>query len=475
MPPASRPAPTPEPPDRAVDQAAALEAAKLARQRRAERKKNAAVAWQGWKNFSARLGQAWQALITRLTPQRTNIPGHISPVVLVFIAIAVPLMVVAVALTVYLQSGRSEQRAAYYQQVINFRQQAQSEKDPVARRNDWNQVLIWLDKAEAYGVNEDTKTIRRQAQQGVDAGDAILRIEYKPIGRVELAKAVQVVKLISNGNDIYALDATKGSVLRLFLTAQGYELDTLFNCGPGPVGQVYVGPLVDVVSMPAVNKDNASVAAIDTGGNLVYCIPGKPALVRTLAPPNVGWGKISRISLAQDTLYVLDLLGNAVWQYSGTDLIFKNAPRLFSANFNISLADAVDLTMYEDYLYFLKKDGKLIQCTISRIPDLPTRCVNPVKFSDNRPGREAKPEQMPETHFTDLLSINAPDPSLYLLDENQTSIYRFSVVLNFQDQMRPSGVTDTPLPKVPVTAFTITQRRTVFLAYGSQIFMAQMP
>lgn len=480
LPPLTRPALPPEPPARPVNQAAAFEAAKLARQRRAERKKNAAAAWDGWKSMSGRLGLAWHALMGRLTPQRASSngvqpTGRVSPLLLVFIAIAVPLMVVAVALTVYLQSGRSEQRAVYYQQVIDFRLRALGETDALAKRNNWNQVLTWLDKAEAYGITEDTRAIRKQAQQGVDAGDVILRIEYKPISRVALANAVQVVKLISTANDIYALDASNGSVLRLFLTAQGYELDTLFNCGPGPLGSVFIGPLIDVVPMPVVNKYNASVAAIDNGGNLVYCIPGKPALVRTLAPPNVGWGKISRINLAQETLYVLDLLGNAIWQYKGADLAFQSPPRLFSETFNLSLADAIDFAMYEDYLYFLKKDGKLIQCTISRVPELPTRCVDPAKFSDNRPGREARPELMPGTHFTDLLSINAPDPSLYMLDETQTSIYRFSVVLNFQDQMRPSAATDTPLPKRASTAFTITQRRTVFMAYGSQIFMAQMP
>lgn len=40
-----------------------------------------------------------------------------------------------------------------------------------------------------------------------------------------------------------------------------------------------------------------------------HCVPGKDTVVRTLAPPNVGWGRVARISLAQDTLYVLDLLG----------------------------------------------------------------------------------------------------------------------------------------------------------------------
>lgn len=77
--PAAAPSPAaPPPPDRAVNQAAALEAARLARQRRLERKKQAAVLWQGWKSSTGRLGLAGQALIGRLTPQRAT-PGGAQP------------------------------------------------------------------------------------------------------------------------------------------------------------------------------------------------------------------------------------------------------------------------------------------------------------------------------------------------------------------------------------------------------------
>ena len=129
----------------------------------------------------------------------------------------------------------------------------------------------------------------------------------------------------------------------------------------------------------------------------------------------------------------------------------------------------------EDHVYFLNKDGHMVQCMLSKVQDIATRCAIPAKFNDNRPGREAKPELMPGTQFTQLLLINAPDPSLYLLDASHAAIYRFSMVLNFQDQMRPSGTNDTPLPRTNPTAFTITPRRIAFLAYGNQVFMAQMP
>jgi hypothetical protein len=470
--------------DRQLTQAAALEAARLARQRRNERKQKAAVAWNGWKNFYARAGRSWQGLLVRLAPQRTNptvtaTPGvtsvHASPALLIFIAIAVPLIVVAVSMTVYTQTGRSEQRVTYYQQAVAVAEKALAEKDLTVQRSDWEQVLTWLDKTEAYGITDESRALRARAQQGVDSSESVTRLEFQPINRVGFANAVQVVRMVSSGDDLYLLDASDGSVLRLFLTAQGYVQDTLFNCGPGPSGSIFVGALVDISTMPPVNPNNATIAAVDGNGNLLYCIPGKSPISHSLAPPNVGWGKIAAMSLSQDSLYLMDILGNAIWQYTSNDLAFKDPPHLFSENFNITMADMIDMTMYEDNVYFLRKDGHLVECLISRVQDIPTRCADPAKFTDTRPGRDPKPAIMPGTLFTQFLSINAPDPSIYVLDSSHASIYRFSVVLTFQDQMRPSGTTGTPLPRSEPTAFTITPHRIAFLAYGNQVFMAQMP
>ncbi len=347
------------------DQVSQAEKARLARQRRAERKQKAAAAWAGWKSFNARVGQSWRGFTTRLAPQRAARAGSltlapdqpihsstVSPILLIFIAIAIPLIIVAISLTVYMQSGRSEQRLAYYQQAATFAQQALGQSDPLLQRNNWSQVLQWLDKAEEYGVTADSRALRTRAQQGVDSVDAINRVEFKAVNRIGFANAVQISRMVASGDDLYLLDSSNGSVLRMFLTAQGYEMDTQFICGPGIVSTIIIGPLVDIAPMPPVNPRNATVAAMDGGGNLVYCIPGKNPVVRTLAPPNVGWGKISGINIVQDTLYVFDVLGNAVWEYSGDDLQFTERPRLYSEKFNLSLANVTDMAQYDDYVFF---------------------------------------------------------------------------------------------------------------------------
>ena len=475
--------PEPEAVDQQASQAAALQAARLARRRRLERKQRAATVWYGWKSFTGRIGQAWSSLWARLAPQRTSAPtlpgtsarARISPAVLVFIAIAVPLIVVAIAMTVYLQSGRGEQRSEAYQQALLYANQAMTETDPAVQRESWNQVLLWLDKAEEYGVTDESRSLRLQAQSGVDAGDSVVRLAFQPVNRVGFAQSVEITRMVAFNNDLYLLDSSNGSVLRLFVTAQGYELDTLFNCGPGPSGSIYVGALIDIAAMPPVNPFNATIAGIDGNGNLVYCIPGTNPVSRSLAPPNVGWGNIRAMTLSQDSLYLLDVLGNAVWEYSANDLEFSDRPHLYSETFNLSLGNVVDMAFYEDNIYFLRSDGHMVKCAISNIPDIPTRCDDPATFNDPRSGRENKTDLMPETQFNQIQTINAPDPSLYILDASHAAIYRFSVLLNFQDQIRPSSTTNPAPPRSDPTAFTITPRRIAFLAYGNQVFMAQMP
>lgn len=485
--------PEPSPVDSRASQAAALEAARLARHKRLERKQKAAGLWNGWKIFSARLSRAWQGLWGKLAPAHTRAapPGgvapvtRVSPAVLVFIAIAVPLMVVAMAMTVYLQTGRGQQRSEAFEQASLYASQALAEKDLSKQRSAWNQVLVWLDKTEEYGVTAESRELRTRAQQGVDQGDAVVRLAFQPINRVGLAQTVKISRMVANNEDLYLLDDSNGSVLRMFMTAQGYELDTHFDCGPGPVqkGSLIVGPIIDIAPMPPVNLKNATVAALDGNGNLLVCIPGQPAEARSLLPPNVGWGKITSLALGQNTLFVMDVLGNAIWQYEIKNnpnvpngfFELTERPSLYSGDFNLSLADVLDLAFYENNVFFVRGSGQLTQCKVSRIDGIPTRCFDPAVFSDPRAGREPKTARMPDTTFSQILSINAPDPSLFFLDTSHASIYRFSMALNFQDQMRPSTLSSSsPLPRREPTAFTITPRRVVFMAYGNQVFMAQM-
>jgi len=393
---------------------------------------------------------------------------------MLFIAIAVPAIVVTVILVFYSQYRNTDERKSYINQALEFAAAAVQQQDPTLQRNDWEQALQWLAKAEAIGVGDDTRGLHSRIQQGLDAIDGIVRLDYKPVIQYDLPTGTKITRLAATSSDIYLLDSSQGRVMRLFLTGTGYALDKQFKCGPGPSGSLQVSSLVDFVILPP-NTRNATVLAMDSGGILLYCVPGTPPYSTILPPPDAGWGKTVAIALNSDTLLVLDVLSNAVWIYDGKNVEFADPPHLFFDKVTPSLSNVIDLAFYGDDLYLLREDGQMTQCTLSTAAFAPTRCKDPANYGDTRTGHEANPLQFPDASFSQVIATQPPDPSLYMLDTQGPGIYHFSLLLNFQRQLRASTTGSTRMPNGSPTAFTITPTRQAVLAFGNQVYYAQLP
>jgi hypothetical protein len=437
-------------------------------------KKRLASVWLAWKSFFSRLGMGWSKLTSRLAPAKPSQSPALSASTMLFIAVAIPLVVVAVAVTFYLQTGRSDQRNAFYRQALEFSAAAVQQPDSTLQRNDWTQAISWLDKAEAISVTDDSRALRIRIQQGLDSADGIVRLDFKPVIRYELPAGTKITRMAASSSDIYLLDSSQGRVMRLFLTGTGYELDKLFKCGPGPSGSLSVGSLMDMVILPPNNR-KATVLATDANGVLLYCIPGTPPFSTMLTPPDNGWGKAVAIALESDTLFVLDVLNNAVWVYDGKNVEFANPPRLFFDKETPSLSNVADLAFYGDDLYLLRTNGTLTLCTLSNVAFAPTRCKDPAAFGDPRPGRDPSPSKFADASFSQIITTQPPDPSLYLLDANGPGIYHFSLLLNFQRQLRASTAGDVRIPTDAPTAFTISPTRQAVLAFGNHIYYGLLP
>ena len=436
-----------------------------------------AGAWISWKERRARISQGWKSFLTKILPVRANQPVGLSQGSMLFIAIVIPLLVVAVATTVYFQTGRTEQRQVYFQQAAAYVGQALAQTDPVLQRNDWVQVLQWLDKTEAYGVTDETRALRRRAQQGVDSMDKIVRLDYTPVNEYAFTSAVKITRVLANTtNDLYVLDGTTGRVTHLVLGAQGYDLDATFSCGPGASGALNIGPLVDIALMPLGNPQRASLIGLDTRGTVVYCIQGKPPISAQLAAPSTGWGIPTRIHFASYVLSVLDVKSNTVWRYAAArDMVFGDTPRsFFKDSHTLSLGDVVDMTVYNDDLFLLRGDGRVVKCVDSRVSNIPVRCTDPLKYEDRRPGRETSPTTLSDTAFKQLIAVEMPNPSLYMLDTSSSAIYQFSMALYLNEQYRAQPYGETKLPDEAPTAFAISTNRQVFIAFGNRLYYAQI-
>lgn len=447
-------------------------------------RRSLAKIWRAGRRTGRRINRSGKAFAGRLLPAHATQSQGLPHGLMVFIAIAVPIAVVAAAATMYLfaPSGRSEQQKAYLDQAAQYAAQAEQEDNQVLKRNNWSQALHWLDEADRYGKSDEAIALRKQARASLDALDGILRLALQPAVAGGFTSNMQFTRMAASSTDVYLLDAGQGRVVRMFLTGIGYEVDGRFQCGPGPVDNaqagapsVPVGALIDIALLPPNNNYQATLMAIDGNGNLLYCKPGGTPKAAALPAPEPAWGTITHMFTDQGLLYVLDKQNNRIWIYVGTDYKFEAAPRLYFDNDVPVLSDVVDIAVNGEDMYILHDNGQMTTCVFRSFASDLTRCSEKVPFIDQRPGHEAAEVAFPDARFTAMQITRPPDSSLYILDANGPSVYHFSLRLNLRDQYRPDPDESYALPGTLPATFAITSSRVALIAYDYQVFYGGIP
>ena len=392
------------------------------------------------------------------------------PSVMLFIAIAVPVVIVSIASVIYLREGRGRMHQEKLTQAQFVAEQSLPLEDPTEKRLAWNQVLTLLDEAEAYGVSEDSNNLRQYAYSVIDTLDIVERLDYQPAIVQGLPADTTVTKMvISADNELYMLNGQNGYVLRATYTDEGYVLDPAFNCGPIPA-PIVVGPLIDIAALPRGEEDGAAIVGMDANGMVMRCVPGegKGPNIMQLAPPDINWGEPTAFTLDNSNFYVLDPKTNSGWIYWAID-DYNELPTYYFGNQVPTLQTVVDMTVSDGDMYLLHEEGNITTCSYSPYIDSPTRCVDPAEFTDLRAGYSSG-TAMQDTTFRQMQFAPPPDPSIYLFDPSEESIYHFSLRLAFQRQYRPKN----PLSGEPV-AFAVGPNRRAFIATEEQVYFAIMP
>lgn len=434
-----------------------------------------AALWRGGRAARARVGGA----VSRVTG--SVLPRPVEPVSRgwwLAIPILVPLIVVAIASAVYFQTGRNEQYQVLFLQTQQAVQQASQLTDNAQQREAWNRVLEMVAATERYGKTDETAAIRDQAQATLDELEGLTRLEFQPAVSSELGPNVVVSRIVAKLNQAYMLDATEGRILSMArVTSGGYELNAFFTCGPGQAGGAIIGPLIDLAELPVNNALNAEIMGIDAGGNLVYCGSGKTTFdSRPLTLPDTGWGQITGITTYGEMLYVLDNTANMVYWYAGDKGIYADAPRLYFDLDIPNLTDVIDLAVDQEFLYLLHATGEMTVCTASGTSYANTRCNDPMPYGDLRAGYEPSPLSFAGARFTQLQTTLPPDPSLFILDTANQSVYHLSLRrLNLQRQYLSQTSANFPFPNRAPSAFAVTPNRRLLVAFDNQLFFAPLP
>jgi hypothetical protein len=409
-------------------------------------------------------------LLSRLLPGSDlfTIPSS----VMAFIAIAVPVVLVTISSVVYLRRGRLGQFETYLQYAEASKVNALGKSESGEKRIAWEAVLFYLERAEEYQRTAASEALRMEAQAELDGLDGTERLDFRPALREQLADSVQIKRIAATSEDLYLLNGNGGNVIHALLTGRGYEADSAFRCGPGSYGSYLVGPLIDIAPLPPNNELGAVLIAMDANGILVYCLEDKPPVAIPLAPPDSNWGEPVAFTLDIGILYVLDPKTNAVWIYEGDGSSFIERPEFFFGEDVPPLEDVIDLTINRGELFLLHADGHITNCTYS-FGIQPTRCNDPLVYTDPRPGREDE-VVIEGTQFSEIAFVPPPDPSIYLLDPIQQAVYHFSLRLTLQRQYRPPMLGEIN-PQIPASSFALSPNRTIFLAHGNQVYVAALP
>jgi hypothetical protein len=425
------------------------------------------------------LGERLQNFLPRLLPGSTGRtdpgatgqnPSSLGSPVMMFIALLVPLVVVTIASVVYFHYGRSVEYEEYLVQARNVRAQAVALTDPAAQREAWQQELFYLDQAEQSNITDETLSLRKEAQSGLDSLQGITRLQFQPV--LSNGMGVPIGRMAASENDLYLLDAQRGAVMHVALTSNGFQRDSAFDCQPGAYGTYTVGPLVDIRALLTVNTFNATVIGVDAAGTLLYCAPGQVAQAVPLPPPDTNWGRVKAIALDSGNLYVLDARSRAVWVYIGKDGSFVDRPYFFFGSQIPELADAIDLAVNSDDLYILHADGHLSTCSYSRMAAVPTRCVDPAPLVNPLPAYKDT-DLFSTAHFTQMMFSPAPDLAVLLLDSDSQAVFRFIPrTLELQSQLRPLAGRDNQLPQGAVNAMTVSPNHILYFAIQDKLYFA---
>lgn len=427
---------------------------------------------QSTRRLSDTLGEKFRNFLPRLLPNSEAVVTPLPPSsLMIFMAILIPLMVVTIASVVYLRYGRSEQYDTYLRQAQQTRDQAGSLSNPVEQRIAWENVLLNVEIAESHRETSDTISLRQEAETNLDQLLGITRLQFNPAFSSNLG--IDVSRMAASQTDLFLLNAANGEALRAFPAAggRGFQLDTTFNCKPGVYGNYTVGPLVDILALPALNSINATLLGIDASGNLLYCASGLVAQAIPLPPPDTNWGRVTAFTLDSGNLYVLDSPARAVWVYNGKDGTFVDRPYFFFGQ-QTPTQDVIDFIVSGDELYMLHADGRLSNCSYSRIGSSSSQCQDPLALIN--PFKAYQDIDLFGTaHFTQLLFAAPPDQSILLLDADAQGIFRFSQrSLELQNQFRPTTGTANPIPSRPVGAVTVSPNHVLYLAVDGQIYFA---
>lgn len=416
---------------------------------------------------------AWRwilSLIGRMLPdeQLLDLPSWM----LSLIAVLVPLIMVTFGSVFYINRGRNHLYQNHFTEAQALLNMAENQDDPAAYYQSIVGAMNEIQSARSYQQIDEVEELYQAIRLELDILDRITRLNYQPLFSRGLGVDVTISRIVvTPWNDLYMLNEDQGTVIWAQSNPDGYQIVSEFSCGPID-GHITVGPLVDIVSLPTSQEDQATILGIDQNHTMIFCYAdlNEVPVIFEDTSYTLGRGPAKAITMSSSmpyNLFILDPEKRAIWiEYQSQN--YHEGSEYFGAIDSPEMADALELVTSGSELYILHTDGFVTKCVTER-PDSNPLCTTPFEFTDPREGHESG-AFITGANFNSFTIKGSPGMAVYMLDSAEQALYRFSTQLEFQEQFRPmDGIIDKP-----ATAFTITMSDRVFLAVDDQVYTAQL-
>ena len=412
------------------------------------------------------------SLKSRFFPGVNKEGVQLSKGTMIAVAIIVPLLIVALAASVYIIRGKNKQYDYFLAQAQAAAANAQMLGGTDAQRTGWQEVLKWAGQAKSYRESYEVNQLIDQAEMVLDNLDGAVRLTYQLAIDGIMPEGQVITDIIPIINDLYLFDSAGGKVIHLSLGNRGYVIDSGFVCRAGTYSGIKVGNLVGMVSIPINNLYKAPILAVDDNANVLYCAPGNQPVASTLLQPDGGFGEIQGVSLDAGKLFLLDPMKNAIWVYYGSASQFTDVPNSFFNGFPIDLRGAIDMASNGDELYILFQDGHMSTCLAPGFEFSSINCNDPASYVDTRENSTALDTSA--LQFNQVIYVSPRDPSVMLLASGTGEIYQFSSHLTLNRIYR-SNLANLFPGGFKATAFGISSNRNAYLAIGNLLYYAVVP
>ncbi len=342
--------------------------------------------------------------------------------VMLAVAIAIPVIVALLVITVYTQ--RSAQAAvqthvAEAQNAITLAEQAVTGTET---RKYYAQAAEKARQAlQGAPGNEAAQKLLEQAQTELDKLDNVTRVTATTLWDF---KAPGLEHLTAQGTSLYVVDRGAGRISRMMLAVGGDKLEadpeTLLNPGVAVDGKL-PGTLIDIVATGSTANQQASdIIVPHTGGLLDY------NLSFGLKPLDFGSNSLApdtrRVRSYEGNLYALDAVKNQIWRYKPSGENYPTPPEAYLANGLTLPPQTTDMAIDGD-VYVTTANGQILKFTQGQTGTFQIKGLG-------------EPLQQPTVIAVDP---NAQDSSVYVFDQATSRILQFRPDGLFVRQFRADG------------------------------------